>query len=151
MPRPRGIRQGVTPPRHTGLVAEPAVDPLVVEQGFLREVVCGLAALHTASAGPVHDTEDDLSVPLGLSAWIVRAAVDLPDAYDALLRLRRALVDASGLEGRREPVPMRLRDPRAALRNLGAYLYELLGRAARHAGLSEIEISEAALSYMDDG
>jgi hypothetical protein len=132
-----------------GLVADLALDPLLAEQGFLREVVRGMATLRMAPGEPARHTQDDLSVPLGLSAWIVRAAVDLPDAYEALLRLRRALVDVSGLDSRSEPVPLRLADPRAALRTLGSYLYDLLGRAARHAGLSEIDLSERILALID--
>lgn len=145
------IRHRVTPPRHTGLVADLAVDRVLAEQAFLSEVARGMAALRTAPGAPDRHTEDDLSVPFGLSAWIVRAAVDLPDAYEALLRLRSAVVEASGLDAGSEPVPMRLHDPRAALRNLGAYLYELLGRAARHAGLTEIDLCERTLVFIDQG
>jgi len=129
-------------------MADAALDPALSERAFVAEVVRGMAALRAAGE-PRRHTEDDLAVPLGLSAWIVRAAVDLPDAYDALLVLRSALVEAGGLHRASEPVPMRLADPRASLRNLGAYLYELLGRAARHAGLSEMALSERTLALMD--
>lgn len=132
-------------------MADLAFDPGLAERAFLSEVVHGMAALQMAPGEPAVHIEDDLSLPLGLSAWIVRAAVDLPDAYDALLRLRRALVDTSGLDGRSEPVPLRLADPRAALRSLGAYLYGLFGRATRHARVSEVELCERTLALVDGG
>lgn len=108
-----------------------------------------MAALRGEEAGPRRHTEDDLSIPLGLSAWIVRAAVDLPSAYDSLLALRRAVVTAAGLDMRSEPVPMRLPDPRAALRSLGAYLYDLVGRGARHAGVEPVELAERTLGLLE--
>jgi len=109
-----------------------------------------MAALRGEDAGPRSHTEDDLSIPLGLSAWIVRAAVDLPTAYDSLLTMRRALVTAAGLDARTEPVPLRLSDPRAALRSLGAYLYELVGRAARHVGVEPVELAERTLAVLEE-
>ncbi len=129
-------------------MADVAFDPELAERSFVAEVVRGMATLRQCAARPAGHTGDDLTLPLGLSAWIVRGAMDLPDAYDALLGLRSAVVEAAGLERASEPVPMRLADPRAALRNLGAYLYELLGRAARHAGVSEIELSERTLELL---
>lgn len=108
-----------------------------------------MATLRAEDAGPRRHTEDDLSLPLALSAWIVRAAVELPDAYDLLLGMRRAVVDAAGLDARSEPVPLRLADPCAALRSLGAYLYELVGRAARHAGTTTVELAERTLALLD--
>lgn len=132
-------------------VADVAYDQGSAELAFLGEVVRGLAVLRgeaeRQAAG--RHTKDDLSIPLGLSAWIVRAAMDLPDAYDALLRLRRAVVEAAGLDRLREPVPLRVADPRAALRSLGAYLYDLVGRAARHAGVSPVEVAERTLELVE--
>lgn len=130
-------------------MADVAYDPQFARRAFVAEVLRGMASLRCGSGGPGRHTEDDLTIPLGLSAWIVRAAMELPDAYDALLGLRSAVVEAAGLHRASEPVPMRLADPRAALRNVGAYLYDLLGRAARHAGTSEIELSERTLELMD--
>ena len=127
-----------------GSVPETAIDPAAAERAFIREVICGMAALR-AEAKPVR-RGGDLTIPLGLSAWIVRASVDLPDAYDALLRLRRSVVDVSGLDRASEPVPLRLPDPKAALCSLGSYLYELVGRAARHAGVSPVELAERTLA-----
>lgn len=115
----------------------------------MAEVVRGMAALRDGDSGPRRHTGDDLSIPLGLSAWIVRAAVDLPSAYDSLLSLRQVVVAAAGLDRRSEPVPLRLPDPRAALRSLGAYLYDLVGRGARHAGMEPTELAERTLALLD--
>ena len=124
-------------------VPEAAVDPAAAERAFIREVICGMAALQAEPAPPRRS--GDLSIPLGLSAWIVRASVELPDAYEALLRLRRTVVSVSGLDLVSEPVPLRLPDPKAALCSLGSYLYELVGRAARQARLSPVELAERTL------
>lgn len=76
--------------------------------------------------------------------------MDLPGAYDSLLVVRRAVVEVAGLDRSSEPVPLRLPDPRAALCSLGAYLYDLVGRAARHAGLSPVDLAERTLAVIDE-
>lgn len=109
-----------------------------------------MAALNPEAPTPEELEAGDLTLPLGLSAWIVRAAIGLPDAYDALLRLRRALLVASGLDLRSEPVPLRVGDQRIALRSLGAYLFGLVGRAARHAGMTPVELAEVTLAELSE-
>ena len=126
---------------------ESAIDPAVAERDFIREVICGLAALRAEAKPPRRN--GDLSIPLGLSAWIVRASVELPDAYEALLRLRRAVVEAAGLDRSTEPIPLRFPDPKAALISLGSYLYDLVGRASSHAGASAIDVAERTLALLD--
>ena len=138
---------GVTPPRHTGPVPAPAIDPALSERRFVAEVVAGLATLR-GDDGIYEAVYGDLSIPLGLSAWIFRAAMKLPDAYDALLDLRARLLEVSGLDRASEPVPLRVGDQRAALRSLGAYLYDLVGRAARRADLSPVELAERVLEQL---
>ncbi|MHB8328039.1 MAG: hypothetical protein ACYDD6_00155 [Acidimicrobiales bacterium] len=123
-----------------------AFDPAAAETIFLTEVVRGLAALC-----PAELVDADLTLPLGLSAWLQRASIGLPDAYDAMLRLRAAVVDASGLDRATEPVPLRVADPRAAVRNLGAYLYGLVARGARHAGTPPVELAERVLGVLVPG
>lgn len=127
-----------------------ASDPARSEEAFVSEVVRGMAALNPEAPTPEELESGDLTLPLGLSAWIVRAAIGLPDAYDALLRLRRALLDASGLDLRSEPVPLRVGDQRIALRSLGAYLFGLVGRAARHAGMTPVELAEVTLAALSE-
>jgi hypothetical protein len=146
LPRPQAIRLAVTPLRHTGVVPIALPDQTPAEQAFVTEVVRGMAAL--GGDGPIPEEQvarGDLTLPLGLSAWILRAAIGLPDAYQAMLRLRRAIVDAAGLDLRSEPVPLRVADQRIALCTLGAYLFSLVGRAARHAGMTPVELAEDVL------
>lgn len=113
----------------------------------MAEVVRGLATLRgDEPSEPL--APGDLAIPLGLSAWIVRASVDLPDAFDALLRVRAEVMAVSGLDRVSEPVPLRVGDPRAALRSLGAYLYDLVGRAARRAQVSPVELAERTLQRL---
>src|SRR5579863_2532107 len=99
-----------------------APDPAQAERSFVTEVVRGMAAMCESDTAP-DEARGDLTIPLGLSAWIVRSAVGLPDAYDLLLGLRRALLTVSGLDLRSEPVPLRVGEPRTALRSMGAYLF----------------------------
>ena len=120
-------------------------EPVVSEAAFVSEVMRGLATLWI-HGGPAE--EEDLSVPLGLSAWIVRAGIGLPDACDALLDLRSALLEVSGLDRRTEPVPLAFGDPRLALRTVGGYLFGLVGRAAAHSGMHPVALAEAALECM---
>lgn len=128
-----------------------APDPVLSEQAFVSEVLRGMATLNGDEARPEEIVETgNLTLPLGLSAWIVRAAIGLPDAYDAMLRLRGALVRAAGLDLRSEPVPLRVGDSRIALCSLGAYLFGLVGRAARHAGMSPTELADAALAELSE-
>jgi len=128
-----------------------APDPALAEQAFVTEVARGMAALCGGEVFTEDENSGDLTIPLGLSAWIVRAAIGLPDAFDSLLRLRRAVLDVSGLDLRSEPVPLRVGDPRAALRSLGAYLFALVHRAAHHAGMTPLELAEATLQQLADG
>ena len=128
-----------------------APDPALAEQAFVTEVIRGMAALCGGGPGPEDETTGDLTIPLGLSAWIVRASIGLPDAFDSLLRVRRAVVVASGLDLRSEPVPLRVGDSRAALRSLGAYLFGLVIRASRHAGVPPTELADMTLSELSEG
>lgn len=114
----------------------------------MAEVVRGLATLRGDEPGEPLGP-GDLAIPLGLSAWIVRASVDLPDAFDALLRVRAEVLAVSGLDRVSEPVPLRVGDPRAALRSLGSYLYDLVGRAARYVQLSPVELAERVLEQLE--
>lgn len=125
-----------------------APDPTLAEQAFVTEVVRGMAALCGGGTGPETDAPGDLTIPLGLSAWIVRASIGLPDAFDSLLRLRHAVLIASGLDSASEPVPLRVGDPRAALRSLGAYLFGLVARAARYSGVTPPELAECAILHL---
>ncbi len=108
--------------------------------GFMAEVARGLAVL----------TPEDLSagcltLPFGLSAWMKRAGVDLATAVEALLSLRSAIIIASGLDERCEPVPLVARDGRTAALSLAVYLDGLMGRAATSRGTTRQELAEAVV------
>ncbi|HUY63680.1 MAG TPA: hypothetical protein VMV14_04105 [Acidimicrobiales bacterium] len=118
------------------------------EWQFVSEVARGLAALGDASPGV--EAAEDLTVPLGLSAWIVRASIGLPDAYDALLRLRGGLLRVSGLDLRTEPVPLKVADDQASLRNLGHYLFALMGRASRYESVPAAQLADEVLALLED-
>lgn len=122
-----------------------ALEQSRAEAAFVSEVLRGMAALSRPGDPP---DSGDLTIPLGLSAWIVRASIGLPDAYDALLRLRGALLDASGLDRASEPVPLRIAEPHAALKSLGAYLFGLVDRAARHRTVTPVELAEETLMLL---
>jgi len=62
--------------------------------------------------------------------------------------VRSAVVEAGGLDMGREPVPLRVHDPRVALRNLGSYLYDLVGRSARQAGMTRVDLAERTLELL---
>ena len=113
------------------------------EAVFAAEVVRGLVTLWECG-GPLEEG-DDLSVPLGLSAWIVRAGIGLTDACETLAELRRSLIEVSGLDDATEPVPMHFADQRAALRTMGPYLFGLVGRALAHSGLAAVSLAEATI------
>lgn len=120
--------------------------PVVSEAAFAAEVVRGMATLWEYE-GPAEEG-GDLSVPLGLSAWIVRAGIGLSDASDVLSDMRAALLEASGLDQGTEPVPIGFADPRTALNTMGPYLFGLVGRALNNSGLDAVALSEAVISRL---
>jgi hypothetical protein len=74
------------------------------------------------------DTE--LSLELGLSVWLHRSATNAMDARSALLDLRVAILDVSGIDPRTEPFPLIGRSAEKDLVNLAGYLGHLVARAA---------------------
>jgi hypothetical protein len=95
-----------------------------------------------------HDA-GNLTVPLGVSTWIARSDIDLARACDAMLELRSAFLDVSGLDRRSEPVPLLGGDRRTSVLTLAVYLDGLVERGARHARISRRELAEAALDLID--
>lgn len=110
---------------------------------FTREAALGFAALGADAL-----TEGDLTAPLLLSTWLRRSGLRTAAALDALLALRDALLAASGLDRRSEPVPLLAGAPQLALRSLLVYLDGLVERGARAAGTSRggllARVAEAA-------
>lgn len=111
---------------------------------FLREAALGVAGIIPEDLDP-----GNLTIPLGVSAWIVRSDVDLAEACDALLELRGAFLTVSGLDRRSEPVPLLGGDRRTSVLTLAVYLDGLLDRGARLARTTRTELAEAALALLD--
>ncbi len=97
--------------------------------GFAQALLRGLAEL-----GPVAPFSGDLSLELGLSLWLRRSGTSVLRAREALVELRRAVLDACELDAASEPVPLVGRSPRADVVTLATYLAELLQRAAAVSG-----------------
>lgn len=121
-----------------------AVEEESVER-FVQEAMLGLADLE-----PEDFTRGNLTVPLGLSLWMRRGRIRVETARDAMLELRAAVLSASGLDERTEPVPLLLADPVAATINLAAYMDGLLQRAARMKATSCEDIAQQALALVSD-
>jgi hypothetical protein len=115
------------------------------EQGtnLAHDVVRGLAVF----AG--HDfTAGRHTLRFAMSVWLRQQGTDPEVAVLALMRLRRRLVVAGGLDDAKEPIPLLPSDTRAALFNLGAYLHDLLHRAAASAGVAPTDLAEAVASSL---
>jgi hypothetical protein len=112
---------------------------------FAHEAMLGLADLEAEDL-----TYGNLSVPLGLSLWMRRGRIRVETARDAMLKLRTALLSASGLDEKTEPVPLLVADPVAATISLALYMDGLLQRAARMTQSSRVDIATRALAFISD-
>jgi len=121
-----------------------AVEEESVER-FVHEAMLGLADLEPEDLG-----HGNLTVPLGLSLWMRRGRVRVETARDAMLELRAAVLRASELDERTEPVPLLLADPVAATISLALYMDGLLQRAARANATSRAEMARRALELVSD-
>lgn len=110
---------------------------------FVTEAVHGLATLDPEDLVP-----GNLTVALGLSLWMRRAGIGSRRARSALLTLRHALLEASGLDERTEPVPLVVADPGAAAISLAVYLEGLLRRAAATTHMARTEMAERAAALL---
>jgi hypothetical protein len=124
--------------------AQATAHPRSIERSFLRE-----AALGVAGIVPEDLDQGNLTVPLGVSTWIVRSDIDLDQACHALLRLRDAFLAVSGLDRRSEPVPLLGGDRRTSVLTLAVYLDGLVDRGARRARITRHEVAEAALALLE--
>ena len=121
-----------------------AVEEESVER-FVHEAMLGLADLE-----PEDLSHGNLTVPLGLSLWMRRGRIGVETARDAMLELRAAVLRASGLDERTEPVPLLVADPVAATVSLALYMDGLLQRAARTNATSRAEMARRALELVSD-
>jgi hypothetical protein len=124
--------------------AQATAQPDSVQRSFLREAAFGVAAIIEEDLDP-----GILTLPLGVSTWIVRSDIDLAEACDAMLRLRAAFLTVSGLDQRSEPVPLMGGDRRTSVLTLAVYLDGLVERGARAARMARMELAEAALALLD--
>jgi hypothetical protein len=106
--------------------------------------------LGLADLEPEDLAQGNLTVPLGLSLWMRRGGIDIEAARDAMFDLRAALLSASGLDERTEPVPLIVADPVAATISLAVYVDDLLQRAARMAETSRIDMAQLALELVSE-
>jgi hypothetical protein len=95
--------------------------------------------------GPGASPDPDLALEFGMSAWMFRTNTDLFAALGLLASLRVAVLEAAGMDPRREPIPFVGRSPRDDVLGSVAYLGELLERAARVAKCTRSELAERAI------
>jgi hypothetical protein len=68
-----------------------------------------------------------------------------------MVAMRSALLLASGMDRATEPVPLYGVDPRVDVLNLGAYLRQLMARAAARAQCDAAVMVERALEHLRSG
>jgi hypothetical protein len=113
-------------------------------RAFLREAALGVAEIDPEDLDP-----GNLTIPLGVSTWIVKGDVDLGQACEAMLALRSAFLRVSGLDQASEPVPLLGGDRKVSVLTMAVYLDGLMDRGTRLAGTSRTELAEAALALLD--
>ena len=113
---------------------------------FARKVLRGVSAIEAPRNG-----EADLSLELGLSLWMRQTGTGMEDARPAMLAMRAALLNASGMDVATEPIPLCGVDPRLDVLNLGAYLRRLMARATARAHCDAALMVERALRHLRSG
>ncbi|HEY2214610.1 MAG TPA: hypothetical protein VGH31_06100 [Acidimicrobiales bacterium] len=111
-----------------------------VETEFAPAVARGLLEY-----GPF-DTE--LCLELGLSIWLHQSATSPEEARSAMLELRAAILDVSGLDPRSEPFPFIGRSAEKDLVILAGYLGSLVARAAAASDCQAEALVERALTHL---
>lgn len=122
---------------------DPAPDDEYAACEFARQAGRGLVQLLPGDLG-----RGNLTLLLALSAWLRIAGIGMLPACSSLIGLRRALLEVSGLDKDREPVPLLAGDPSVALVGLSIYLHGLITRAAQHAHDSTGAVVEEALELL---
>jgi len=107
-----------------------------------------------AAACTIRDLEPEdrheacLTLSLLISSWVRLHGLDLDEACEALMALRAAVIDSSGLEPRCEPVPLVVDDRRSAVLNLAQYLDGMVERATFVAGKDRGGVIDSALAEL---
>jgi len=107
-----------------------------------------VAARGIAGLAPEDLTRGNLTLELGLSLWMHRTGTDLAEVTSALLAVRDALLEASGLDRASEPVPLLAGDAKTAALALAIYLDGLIDRAACRAEVTRDTAVDAALALI---
>jgi hypothetical protein len=113
---------------------------------FARTVLRGVCAIESSRPG-----ESNLCLELGLSLWMRQTGTMLDDAGAAMLAMRSALLLTSGMDPATEPIPLCGVDPRVDVLNLGAYLRQLVARAAARAQCDAVLLVERVVEYLRSG
>jgi hypothetical protein len=113
---------------------------------FARKVLRGVSAIEPPRPG-----ETDLCLELGLSLWMRQTGTGMDDAGPAMLAMRSALLNASGLDQGTEPIPLCGVDPRLDVLNLGSYLRRLMAHATAWAQCDAAVMVERALEHLRSG
>jgi hypothetical protein len=105
--------------------------------------------LGLADLGPFPAPGDDLSLELGLSAWLFRSESTLDEAIEAMFEVRTLVLEVAEMDAATEPVPFVGRSTELDLVNMAAYLDGLLARAAYLADISRRSLArQVALRLM---
>jgi hypothetical protein len=97
--------------------------------------------LGLADLGPFPAPGDDLSLELGLSAWLYRSGSSLDQAIDEMFEVRALVLEVAEMDAATEPVPFVGRSSELDLVTMAVYLDSLLARAAHSAELSRSSLA----------
>jgi hypothetical protein len=109
-------------------------------------MIVGLADL-----GPFPAPGADLSLELGLSAWLFRSGADLEGALAAMYEVRTVLLEVAEMDVTTEPLPFVGRNLERDLVSLASYLDHLLTRAACAAGCDRAALAGRVTALLDPG
>ena len=106
------------------------------------------AGLGLAELSPGDLVAGNLTLLFALSVWLRICDLGPVAACSGLVGLRRALLEASGLDEATEPVPLLAGDSRNALLGISVYLHGLVNRSVARAGIPPRAIVEEALELL---
>ena len=90
----------------------------------------------------------DIDLALALSLPMARHRINPMGLVASLRLLRHAVLEVSGLDPDREPVPLAAGEPRVAAVAVAVYVAELIGRAACVTGWERAEVARAAAEQL---
>jgi len=108
-----------------------------------------MLALEIAEFEPEDLSPASLAMKLTVSVCLRRCDLDALVSEVALGRLRRSLMDASGLSWDEEPLPLLLLDRTQRIVNICHYTHGLICRAAAHMGLTKAAAIEETMRAWD--